>query len=88
MVVEILILRRWALGNQLASFNYLTIFIALQLTRLLTKCQMTAKVHVLKEKKNSAVEIYSFLCTQVQSLVCALRRMPADKPECRIAVSG
>lgn len=35
VVVEILKLRRWALGNQLASFNYLTIFITLQLARQL-----------------------------------------------------
>lgn len=35
VVVEIWILRRWALDNQLSSLNYLTVLITSQLARLL-----------------------------------------------------
>lgn len=68
MVVKILILRRWALGNQLESFDYLTTFITLQLAReLLTLNQMPGDCEstCAEEKgKKSAAEIYSLLCTQ------------------------
>lgn len=52
--VNILILRKWALGNQLATFNYLTIFITLQLARqLLTVNQMPDDCRSAEGKKTT-----------------------------------
>lgn len=57
------------LGNQLATFNNLTIFITLQLAgQLLTVNQMPDDCRSAegKKKNNHAVEIYSLLYTQVR----------------------
>lgn len=82
--VDILILRRWALGNQLATFNYLTIFITLQLARqLLTVNEMPDDCKSAEGKKQSCSRnIVPALHTSAliqNGPACALRRTPADK---------